>query len=49
LIGLRNPGIVVRGAGEELGGKGKTLDADDFVSNSVNNGGEIERMGVVVE
>jgi hypothetical protein len=49
LIRLRNIGIVIGGTREEFGSERKSLDANDFLANSVDNAGEVERMCVVIE
>lgn len=49
LIGLGNIGVVIGGTREEIGSERKSLDANDFLTNSVDNAGEVERMCVVIE
>lgn len=49
LIGLRDEDVIVLGAREELGGKRQTFNADDFLSYSVDNAGEVEGVGIMIE
>ena len=49
LIGLGNIGVVIGGTREEIGSKRKSLDANDFLADAVDNAGEVERVCVVVE
>ena len=48
LIGLWNPCISIGGPRKELACEGKSLDANDFVMDSVNNSREVERVSIVV-
>jgi hypothetical protein len=49
LIWLGDVDVIIGGAGEEIAGEGKSLDANDFLTYSVDNAGEVKRMCVVIE
>jgi hypothetical protein len=49
LIGLRDENVIVLGAREELGSKRQSLNADDFLAYSVDDAGEVEGVGIMIE
>ena len=49
LIWLGDVGVIIGGAGEEIASEGKSLNTNDFLTDSIDNAGEVERMCVVIE